>query len=215
VLDLDAGKQGWRRRRGGGGSSADDTIRLVGTEVVFSHAGLLQRPLTIPAGLLTVATVDRGRSKQDGADFGRFPLLHRMGRGTVVPVEEGVAGWLWTSRSGSALLSLGDAVPNLALVFVKPLDEALVAETFRPAALATLAERSPLGVPAVVGLLARVADASLAERAFSELGLDQPLTDREVSPSQRRHLPDDRAANPSVSPGDHGRGGTSVPPPGR
>lgn len=215
VLGLDAGGKGWRRRRGGGDSS-DDEIRLVGKEIVFTHAGLLLRPLTIPAGLLTVATVDPGRSsRKDAGDFGRFPILHRLGSRAVVPVEEGLEGWLWTSKSGSALLSLGDAVPNLALVFFKPLDEAVVAETFRPAALAALAERSPLGVPAVVGLLARVADTQLAERALRELGLDQPLTDREVAPPQRRHLPTDRAANPSVRiGGDLGRESTSVPPPG-
>ncbi len=216
LLRLDAGEgKGWRRRIGaGGGGSPDDGIRLVGTEIVFTYADLLQAPLTIPAGMVTVATVDRGRSTRGREDFGRFPVLHRMGPKTVVPVEEGVEGWLWTSGSGSALPALGDAVPNLALVFIHPLDEALVRASFRPKALVALAERSALGVPAVPGLLARVADASLAERAFGELGVDGPLTDREVAPAQRRHLPSDRPANPAVRFGDQGREQTSVPPPG-
>jgi len=215
LLRLDAGERGWRRRLAGGGGSAEDSIRLVGTEIVFAHAGLLQAPLTIPAGLVAVATLDRGH--KEAGDEARFPVLHRMAgsASAVIPFEEGVEGWLWTSEAGSALPVLGDAVPNLALVFVKPLDEAQVQETFRPAALSALSERSPLGVPAVTGLLARVADASAAEQAFSELGVDRPLTDREVAPAQRRHRPTDRAANPTVRL-DLGErdAGRSVPPPG-
>jgi len=216
VLRLEAGgERGWRRRLGGGGGSPDDAIRLVGTEIVFAHAGLLQAPLTVPAGLVAVASVDRGHP--GAGEEARFPVMLRLGGSAtaVVPFEEGVEGWLWTAEAGSAFPALGDGVPNLALVFVKPLDEALVAETFRPAALTALAERSPLGAPAVLGLLARVADVSAAERAFAELGVDGPLTDREVAPAQRRHRPTDRAANPAIRLGDPDRNRTgSVPPPG-
>jgi len=215
VLGLDAGERGWRKRLGGRGGSPGDAIRLVGAEIVFAHAGLLQAPLTIPAGLVAVATVDRGHP--GAGEEARFPVLHRIAgtASAVVPFEEGVQGWLWTAAGGSALPALGDAVPNLALVFVKPLDEALVAETFRPAALTALAERSPLGAPAVFGLLARVADLTAAEQAWAELGVNRPLTDREVAPAQRRHRPTDRAANPAVdlSGGERDRG-SSVPPPG-
>lgn len=212
LLRLDAGERGWRRRLAGGGSP-DDSIRLVGTEIVFAHRGLLQAPLTIPAGLVAVAAVDRGR--KGAGEEARFPVLHRMGGSgaAVIPFEEGVEGWLWTSEAGSALPALGEAVPNLALVFVKPLDEAQAAETFRPAAVAALAERSPLGVPAVLGLLARVADLTAAEQAFAELGVDRPLTDREVAPAQRRHRPTDRAAHPAIRLGGQEPEG-SVPPPG-
>ena len=214
VLRLDAGERGWRKRLGGTGAGApSDSIRLVGSEIVFSHAGVLQAPLTIPAGLVAVATVDRG--KPGAGEEARFPILHRMSAAAtaVIPFEEGVEGWLCTADAGSALPALGDAVPNLALVFVKPLDEGLVEERFRPAAVSALAERSPLGVPAVAGLLARVAEPTLAEEAFAELGVDRPLTDREVAPAQRRHLPSARPANPTIGFSETGRRRTSIPPP--
>lgn len=205
--------RGWRRRLGGGADRGQDRIRLVGSEISFEHADALQRPLVVPAGLVAVARVDPGRSTVEG-DVGRFAILRRMSRTAVVPAEEGVEGWLWTSRSGSALPMLGDGAPNLALVFAKPLEVDLAERSFRPDFLAALAARSPLGAPTVFGLLARVADATAAERAFAELGVDGPLTDREVAPAQRRHLPDDRAANPSIGSSEERRAGTSVPPPG-
>lgn len=214
TLRLDAPEvKGWRRALSGGGSPASDgAIRLAGSEISFEHAGVLHRPLTIPAGLIAVATVDRGR-RQAAEDEGRFAILHRVGPRAVIPAEEGVEGWLWTARSGSALPSLGEGSPNLALVFVKPLEPELVEECFDPAFISALAARSPLGTPTVFGLLARVADAAAAESAFAELGVDRPLTDREVAPAQRRHLPSDRPANPTASFSEAPRRRTSIPPP--
>ncbi|HEX8104018.1 MAG TPA: hypothetical protein VF533_15475 [Solirubrobacteraceae bacterium] len=214
VLRLDApqGKGGLLRRLTGGETS-EGRIRLVGTEIVFEHPAVLQRPLTIPAGLVAVATVDRGSASAGELD-GRFPILHRMGPDAVIPASEGVEGWLWTQRSGSALPSLVEAAPNLALVFVKPLEHEVVTAHFDPAFVSALAARSPLGTPTVFGLLARVSDAVAAESAFAELGVDRPLTDREVAPAQRRHLPTDRRANPAAAVTDAPRKRTSIPPPG-
>ena len=212
VLPLEAGTpKGWRKRLAGGGGPAG-AIRLVGTEIVFEHPETLAEPLTIPAGLVAVATVDRGR-KASGEDQGRFPVLHRMSGAAVIPAEEGVEGWLWTERSGSALPMLGQATPNLALVFVTPLEADVVERSFHPEFVAALASRSPLGAPTVLGLLAAVTDATLAESAFGELGVDRPLTDREVAPAQRRHLPTDRPANPTIGFSETGRRRTSIPPP--
>ena len=212
VLQLDGGSQkGWRKRLGGNGAPAG-AIRLVGTEIVFEHPETLAQPLTIPAGLIAVATVDRGR-KASGEDQGRFPVLHRMSGAAVIPAEEGVEGWLWTERSGSALPMLGQATPNLALVFVTPLESDVVEGSFHPEFVEGLAARSPLGAPTVLGLLAAVTDATLAESAFAELGVDRPLTDREVAPAQRRHLPSDRPANPTIGFSESGRRRTSIPPP--
>jgi hypothetical protein len=132
----------------------------------------------------------------------------------VVPESEGVEGWLWTARSGSALPLLGDGPPNLALVFVKPVEPELVAASFKPAFLSALAARSPLGAPTVFGLLARVASPQQAEQAFTELGVAGPVTDREVAPAQRRRRPGDRPANPAVVFADDSRADTSKPPPG-
>jgi hypothetical protein len=213
VLSLGAAAaKGWRRRLAGAGSE-EDQIRLVGSQIVFEHAATLAEPLTIPAGLVAVAVVDRGRGLADG-DEGRFAILHRMSRTAVVPVEEGLEGWLWTLRGGSALPMLGEGPPNLALVFAAPLEPELAAATFRPEFLEAFAARSPLGTPTVFGLLAQVADASAAENAFRELGVDRPLTDREVAPAQRRHLPGDRPANPAARFSETPRERTSVPPPG-
>lgn len=210
-LDEDTPK-GWRKRLGGGGKGVGGSIRLVGSQIVFEHPPTLGQPLTILAGLVAVAAVDRGRRSSDG-DEGRFAILHRMSGSAVVPAEEGVEGWLWTSRSGSALPMLGEGTPNLALVFGQPLEAELVEGAFRPEFRSALADRSPLGAPTVFGLLARVADASQAQDAFAELGVDRPLTDREVAPAQRRHLPSDRPANPSVGFSETGRRRTSIPPP--
>ncbi len=207
-----ASAKGWRGRLGGGGESSG-FIRLAGTEMTFDERDTLVVPLTVPAGLVAVATVDRGRAKA-GDDEGRFAILHRMSATAVVPFEEGVEGWLWTTRSGSALPMLGAGTPNLALVFVKPLEPEVVSACFRPEFVSALAERSPLGAPTVFGLLARVENPSAAEDAFGQLGADRPLTDREVAPAQRRHLPGDRPANPAVRVTDDSRAQTSVPPPG-
>lgn len=208
----DQAPKGWRRRLAGGAGGGPGSIRLVGSQIVFEHPATLAEPLTILAGLVAVAAVDRGRRSGDG-DEGRFPILRRLSGSAVIPAEEGVEGWLWTSRAGSALPMLGDGVPNLALVFGQPLEAELVAGAFRPEFLSALADRSPLGAPTVFGLLARVGDASLAEDAFAQLGADRPLTDREVAPAQRRHLPSDRPANPSVAFSESGRSRTSIPPP--
>ena len=90
---------------------------------------------------------------------GRFPVLRRLSGTAIVPREEGVEGWLWTSIGGSAF----DAVrrrrgADAALLFTHPLGEDLVTRTFEPDFVATLASRSPLGSPAVYGLLMRVND---------------------------------------------------------
>lgn len=212
-LEAPAAKGGLLRRLGAPGASSDGRIRLVGTEIVFEHPATLRRPLTIPAGLVAVANVDRGRATAAEGE-GRFAILHRMGRDQVIPASEGVEGWLWTQRSGSALPSLGEAAPNLALVFVKPLEPELVESHFEPDFVSALAARSPLGAPTVFGLLARVSDPSAAESAFRELGVDRPLTDREVAPAQRRHLPTDRPANPSADFSEVARRRSSIPPPG-
>jgi hypothetical protein len=133
----------------------------------------------------------------------------------VVPREHGIEGWLWTSEGGSALTVLGDAehAPNAALLFTKPLGEDAVA-CFEPGAAAEIAARSPLGAPAIYGLLFRVADTQKAENTFRSFGLLRPLTDREVPPTLRRSLPTDRSADPLIGHREDARAATSVAPPG-
>ena len=213
VLELDGGAaRGWRRRLGGGGESGG-RIHLAGADITFDHAASLQLPLTVPAGIVAVAAVHDGRGAPGGG-AGRFPILRRDDAGRVLAAEEGVAGWLWTERAGSALPMLGEGAPNLALVFAKPLDPQVVGVHFEPDFVAALAARSPLGAPTVSGMLARVADAPAATAAFAELGVARPLTDREVAPAQRRSLPSDRPARAEAAPADVNRRRTSIPPPG-
>jgi hypothetical protein len=118
----------------------------------------------------------------------------------VVPREEGVEGWLWTSEGGSALTTLGDPedAPNAALLFTKPLGPEQLEPCLQPEALAAIVARSPLGVPAVPGFLFRVAEPGKAEAAFRAYNLLRPLSDREVPPTLRRSLPTDRPADPSL-----------------
>jgi hypothetical protein len=104
----------------------------------------------------------------------------------------------------------------VALVFAKPLDEPKLREAFDPEFVTALAARSPLGSPVVLGLLFRVADTLAAEQGFRRWGFQDVLTDKEVPPTLRRHLPTDRPADPMVSGGgsDAARAATSVAPPG-
>jgi hypothetical protein len=133
----------------------------------------------------------------------------------VVPREEGVEGWLWTSAGGSALTTLGDPedAPNAALLFTKPLGPEELEPCLQPDALAAIVARSPLGVPAVPGFLFRVAEPGKAESAFRAYNLLRPLTDREVPPTTRRSLPTDRPPDPLLRVDDRGSS-HSVGPPG-
>ena len=207
VLDLEAPKS-WGRRRGG-----PDQLRLssMGATIAFERS--LRTPLRVPLGTLQLGLVDPGPARAGGI-AGRFPILKRLSATAVVPREQGIEGWLWTSLGGSALTVLGDPedAPNAALLFTKPLDDV---ECFEPEVAQEIAARSPLGAPAVYGLLFRVTDTGKAETTFRQFGLLRSLTDREVPPTLRRSLPTDRPADPVLhGTGEDRRAATSVAPPG-
>jgi hypothetical protein len=197
-----------RRWRGGG------ELRLSAMGATLAHSGALQTPLRLPLGTLQLGLIDPGPARP-GAMAGRFAVLKRLSATAVVPREHGIEGWLWTSLGGSALTVLGDEedAPNAALLFTKPLGEDAVA-CFAPAVAEEIAARSPLGAPAVHGLLFRVSDTMAAEATFRAFGLLRPLTDREVPPTLRRSLPSDQPADPLLSGGEDARAATSVAPPG-
>src|SRR5262245_15644392 len=140
VLEL----EGPRRRRG--------LLKLSAMGAVISFDGSLRTGLRIPLGTLQIGLVDRG-SARSGGMTGRFPILKRLSATAVVPREQGVEGWLWTSLGGSALTVLGDPddAPNGALLFTKPLGDEAVA-CFEPEIAQEIAARSPLGAPAIYGL---------------------------------------------------------------
>jgi hypothetical protein len=199
--------RGWGRRR------ADDFLRITPNGATLIHAELLRAPLRLPLGMLHLGLVERGGARPGGA-VGRFPVLRRLSPTAVLPREEGVEGWLWTSTGGSALTVLGeeDDAPNAALLFTKPLGPEQLEPCMAPDALAAIVARSPLGVPAVSGFLFRVAEPGRAETAFRAYNLLRPLTDREVPPTMRRSLPTDRPADPTLSLTE--RPAHSVAPPG-
>ena len=198
-------ERSWKRR------SADDVLRLSPLGAVLEHERMLREPLRLPLGTLQIGIVEAGSAHAEG----RFPILRRLSATPVIPREHGIEGWLWTRSGGSAMTMLGDpeAAPNAALLFTKPLGGELIA-AFAPDALEEIAARSPLGAPAVHGLLLHVADRSKAENVFRQFGLLRPLTDREVAPTLRRSLPGDRSADPALRGGDEARAATSVAPPG-
>jgi hypothetical protein len=207
VLDLEPPRS-WGRRRGGG-----DRLRLSAMGATISFERVLRTPLHVPLGTLQLGLVDPGPARAGGTT-GRFPILKRLSATAVVPREQGIEGWLWTSLGGSALTVLGDPedAPNAALLFTKPLADV---ECFEPEIAQEIAARSPLGAPAVYGLLFRVVDAGKAETTFRQFGLLRPLTDREVPPTLRRSLPTDRPADPMLHGiGEDARAATSVAPPG-
>jgi hypothetical protein len=194
-------------------SSRRDVLRLsaMGMSIRFERA--LQTPLRLPLGRLQLGLVDPGPARPDGM-AGRFPILKRVGA-TVVPRSHGVEGWLWTSVGGSALTVLGDVeeAPNAALLFTRPLGDDAVG-CFVPEAAQEIAARSPLGAPAIYGLLFRVADTLQAETVFRAFGLLRSLTDREVPPTLRRALPTDRSPELVPEVAEDTRLSTSVAPPG-
>jgi hypothetical protein len=195
---------------------AGDQLRLGVDRVSLRHGRVMHAALELPLAAVKVATVDPGPARSSGSS-GRFPVLRRLGPTRVVPRAEGIEGWLWTSAGGTGLTSLGDdgEAPNVALVFTKPLDEPKLAEAFDAEFLTALAARSPLGAPSVLGVLFRVADTLAAEQGFRRWGFASVLTDKEVPPTLRRHLPTDRPADPVVQGrSDDARAATSVPPPG-
>jgi hypothetical protein len=208
VLEIESARS-WKRRR------EVDYLKLSPLGVELVHGRVLRAPLSMPLGAVAVACAESGMAKA-GASEGRFPVLRRLSATAIVPQEEGVEGWLWTSLSGSAFPSLGedDEAPNAALVFAHPLTEEIVKRVFEPSFVEALSARSPLGVPAVYGLLFRVADVLHAQRTFTKFGLSKPLTDREIPPTLRRSLPTDRSADPALGHGDHRRAAGSVAPPG-
>ncbi len=193
---------------------APDALRLSPAGASLEVDGLLRAPLRLTLGQLHLGIVDRGPARIRGA-AGRFPILRRLSPTTVLPREQGIEGWLWTSIGGSALTVLGDEddAPTGALLFTKPLGPEQLKEAMTPEALEALVARSPLGVPAVPGVLFRCAEPANAETAFRAYGLLRPLTDREVPPTMRRSLPTDKPADPTVSAPARGPSG-SVGPPG-
>jgi hypothetical protein len=209
LLELEAGGKGWKRRR------AVDFVKVSPQGVEVHHGGMLREPLTMPLGAIAVAAAEPGAARALPLE-GRFPILRRLTSSAIVPREEGVEGWLWTSIGGSAFLSLcdDDEAPNAALLFTHPLGEDLVNRTFEPDCVATVAARSPLGSPAVYGLLMRVNDVLRAQNTFRKFNIANPLTDKEVAPTLRRALPTDVSADPAVRFTEGARASHSVAPPG-
>lgn len=215
IVDLEA-PGGLRKLLGRKGPAR---LAMSPAEIVVEHPGLLRAPLRVAPGGVAAAAVQPGSARPDskGDGAGRFAILRRLSKTAVVPREEGIEGWLWTSTGGSALTLIAedDVAPNVALLFLKPLEEEYAAEVFEPSVLEDLAKRSPLGAPTVFGILLRVTDVARTETELSRLNLIRPLTDREVPPAQRRHLPTDRPADPSIGGDpDAARARTSIPPPG-
>jgi hypothetical protein len=192
---------------------APDALRLSPNGATLEVDGLLREPLRLTLGQLHIGLVDRGPAKLRG-EAGRFPVLRRISATAVVPREHGIEGWLWTTTGGSALTILGDedAAPTGALLFTKPLGPDQLKEAMKPEALEALVARSPLGVPAVPGVLFRCADPSSAETAFRSYGLLRALTDREVPPTMRRALASDKSADPSIGGSAQGPKGSVAPP---
>jgi len=196
----------WKRRRAG-----TDVLRVSALGATLEHDRMLQEPLKLALGMLQIGIVEIGSDEAKS----RFPILRRLSATAIVPREHGVEGWLWTRAGGSAMTYVGDhdKAPNAALLFTKPLGEDHL-RAFAPDALEEIAAHSPLGSPAVHGLLLRVADTTGAEATFRQFGILRPLTDREVAPTLRRSLPTDRSPDPGLGVDTQARAATSVAPPG-
>jgi hypothetical protein len=213
VIELEA-PGGFKRLLGGRG---ENRVSISGADIWIEHSTKLRAPLRIPPALVSAAAVDPGPAAPPrGEAIGRFPVLRHLGPGRVLPREEGIEGWAWTSSGGSAFTIIGDedVAPNLLFVFLTPLQGETLQESLEPKFLEEVGKRSPLGEPAMFGVMLRLTQVEPARAVLNRIGLLNDLTDREIAPAQRRHLPTDKPANPNYSPSDERRARTSVPPPG-
>ena len=208
LLELEGSGKGWKRRR------SVDFLKISPAGMELHHGGMLREPLVMPLGAIAVAAAESGpaRALQDrGALRDRAPPHGDQGRAA----RGGIEGWLWTSTGGSAFLSLcdeDDDAPNAALVFAHPLGEESSTASSTPC-VASLSARSPLGSPAVYGLIMRVSDVMHAQNTFHKFNIANPLTDKEIPPTLRRALPtDSRRTRPCASP--RARAPRSIAPPG-
>ena len=204
VLDL----EGPRRRRG--------QLRLSAMGATISFDGALRTDLRIPLGTLQFGLVDRGERPLRRHERPLPDPQAPVSATAVVPREQGVEGWLWTSLGGSALTVLGDPedAPNAALLFTKPLGDDAVA-CFEPEAAQEIAARSPLGAPAIYGLLFRVTDTSKAETVFRRSACcARSPTARCRRRCGARCRPTSRPIRRCSGGGDDARASTSVAPPG-
>lgn len=192
---------------------APDALRINPHGATLEVDGFFHSPLKLLLGQLHIGIIDRGPAKTKGS-AGRFAILKRLSSTTVVPQEQGIEGWLWTSTGGSALTILGDedAAPTGAILFTKPLTRDQLKPAMEPKAYEALIARSPLGEPTIPGVLFRAAEPTNAETAFRAYGLLRPLTDREVPPTMRRSLPTDRPADPTISGSGHTPSTSKAPP---
>lgn len=192
---------------------APDALRINPAGATLEVDGFFHTPLKLTLGQLHLGMIDRGPAKVKG-QAGRFAILKRISATNVVPQEQGIEGWLWTTTGGSALTLLGDedAAPTGALLFTKPLTAEQLKPAMDPDQFEALAARSPLGAPTIPGVLFRVAEPANAETAFRAYGLLRSLTDREVPPTMRRALPTDRPADPSIGQASAQRSGSKAPP---
>jgi hypothetical protein len=195
------------------GKKGEHRLTLTPQEILVEH-GDLRAPLRFAPGSVAVAAVDPGPGEFGRDPVGRFPILRRLSATTVVPRSEGIEGWAWTSTESSALTALTDEAPNVLFIFSPPLPAERIQAAFSDEQLAEIAKRSPLGQPALFGLLLRAEKVSELSNAFDRYGFRSDLTDREMPPVQRRHLPDDKAANPNTGVSLADRVKTSMPPPG-
>lgn len=214
TVPLSRGGSGGMKRLLGGAPRGPHQLTLTPAEVVVEH-GMLDAPLRFAPGSVAVATVDHGPANLPrDPGRGRFPVLHRLAPNRVIPRESGIEGWLWTNAEGSAFTVLTDEAPNVAFIFSPPVAAERLEGAFRADALAEIGKRSPLGQPALFGLLLRTDAPDELDRAFDRYGFRRELTDREVPPTQRRHLPDDKPANPAIASAPVDRAKGSMPPPG-
>src|SRR5215218_6905449 len=89
LIELEAARS-WKRKR------SADFLKLSPLGMELHHAGALREPLVLPLGAIAVAVGEPGVARAVPNE-GRFPILHRLSATAVVPKEEGIEGWLWTS----------------------------------------------------------------------------------------------------------------------
>ena len=127
LIELEA-QRSWKRK------CTVDFLKLSPVGMELHHGGVLREPLVMPLGAIATAIAEPGAARAMAVE-GRFPILRRLSGTAVVPREEGVEGWLWTSLGGSAFPSLcedDEDAPNAAIVFAGPLAHDIVTAASSP-----------------------------------------------------------------------------------
>jgi hypothetical protein len=140
------------------------SIAIAGDELVDSAPAFQRAPLIVPRASVAVAVVDT--REREGGETSRVPYAHEYETAETY-------GWLYLRNTRSPLAFLSDVpcLPNLVVVFDRPLPKPAVRRRAPRAA-----PRPPRHDRELPGFFAHVCDPDSARTALRDWGVMRPLT---------------------------------------